>query len=55
MIAREKAAQDGLRGVHNQNADNRVYYYTDEQKQEKEKNINVTPANYTAWFREKPY
>lgn len=55
MIARERAAQDGLRGVHNKNADNRVYYFTDEQKQEKEKNANVTPANYTAWFREKPY
>lgn len=55
MIARERAAQDGLRGLHEVNTDNRVFFSTDEQKEEKEKYKNVTPANYTAWFREKPY
>lgn len=55
MIAREKAAQDGLRGLHEKDADNRVVYCTDEQKAEKEKYDGVTPSNYTAWFREKPY
>lgn len=55
MIARERAAQDGLRGLHEKNADNRVFYSNDEQKAEKEKYENVTPANYSAWFREKPY
>lgn len=55
MIARERAIQDGLRGVHEKNGDNRVVYSTDEQKLEKEKYDGVMPANYTAWFREKPY
>lgn len=55
MIARERAAQDGLRGLHEKQADNRVVYSTDEQKAEKEKYDGVTPANYTAWFREKVY
>lgn len=55
MIARERAAQEGLRGIHETSADNRVVYYNDEQKADKEKYENVTPANYTAWFREKPY
>lgn len=55
MIARERAAQDGLRGLHEKEADNRVVYSTDEQKAEKEKYDGVTAANYTAWFREKPY
>lgn len=55
MIARERAAQDGLRGLHEKEADNRVVYYTDEQKKEKEKYDGVQPANYTAWFREKIY
>lgn len=55
MVARERAIQDGLRGVHEKNADNRVVYSTDEQKLEKEKYDGVMPANYTAWFREKPY
>lgn len=55
MIARERAIQDGLRGVHEKSADNRVVYATDEQKLEKEKYDGVIPANYTAFFREKPY
>lgn len=55
MIARERAAQDGLRGLHEKNTDNRVFFSTDEQKAEKEKYENVTPANYTTRLREKPY
>lgn len=55
MIARERAAQDGLRGLHEVNADNRVFFFTDEQKEEEEKYKNVTPANYSARLREKPY
>lgn len=55
MVAREKALQDGLSGVHERNANNHVVYYTDEQKADKEKYENVTPANYTAWYRERPY
>lgn len=55
MVARERAAQDGLRGLHEKDADNRVVYATDEQKAEKEKYKDVTPANYTAFFREKVY
>ena len=55
LIARERAAQDGLRGLHEIDADNRVVYSNDEQKEEKEKYENVTPANYSAWYREKPY
>lgn len=55
MVARERAIQDGLRGVHEKYADNRVVYAADEQKLEKEKYDGLTPANYTAYFREKPY
>lgn len=55
MIAREKAAQDGLRGLHEKDSDNRVFYSTDEQKADKEKYENVTPANYTNRWREQPY
>lgn len=55
MIARERAAQDGLRGLHEKNADNRVFYSTDEQKADKEKYENVTPANYTARVGDKAY
>lgn len=55
LIARERAAQDGLRGLHEKDADNRVVYSNDEQKEEKEKYENVTPANYSAWYRERPY
>lgn len=55
MVARERAVQDGLRGVHETNADNRVVYATDEQKAEQEKYKDVVPANYTTRFREKPY
>lgn len=55
MIARERAALDGLRGLHEKNADNRVVFSTDEQQAEKEKWENVTPANYTAFFKEKTY
>lgn len=55
MIARERAIQDGLRGVHEKNHDNRVVYATDEQQIEKEKYDGKMSANYTAFFREKPY
>ncbi|XP_031635843.1 39S ribosomal protein L20, mitochondrial [Contarinia nasturtii] len=55
MIARERAVQDGLRGVHEVNADNRVVYANDEQKAEKEKYKDTVPSNYTTYFREKPY
>lgn len=55
LIARERAIQDGIQGVLQENADNRVVYSTDEQKIEKEKYGGLMPANYTAHFREKPY
>lgn len=51
MVAREKAIQDGLRGVHEKDVDNRVYYYQDEQKAEKEKYDGITPANYTPTYK----
>lgn len=53
MIARERAAQDGLRGLNEKNADNRVFYYNDEQKLEKEKYDNLTPSNYSIKFKNK--
>lgn len=48
MIARERAVQDGLRGVHEKHVDNRVVYYNDEQKAEKERYEGVVSANYNA-------
>lgn len=51
MVARERAIQDGLRGVHEKDVDNRVYFYQDEQKAEKDKYDGITPANYTPFFK----
>lgn len=47
MIARDRAIQDGARGVIEPHIEgNRVVYYDDEQKIEKEKFDGLQPANY---------
>lgn len=51
MIARERGIQDGLYGINEKDADNRVVYYNDEQVIEKEKYDNLTPANYSAKYK----
>lgn len=50
MIARDRALCDGMWGVDEKNADNRVYYHTDEIKADKEKVSKLTPANYSAYY-----
>lgn len=53
MIARERAVQDGLYGINEKDADNRVFYYNNEQLLEREKFDNLTPSNYSTKFKNK--
>lgn len=59
MIARERALQDGLMGVHEKDhQDDRVVYHDNEQEIERQKYDGLTPANYSAKYRghaEPPY
>lgn len=52
MIARERALQDGLRGVHEKNhQDDRVVFHDNEQEIEKEQYDGLIPTNYSAKYR----
>lgn len=53
LIARERAIQDGLYGVNESAADNRVFYHNDEQSIEQQKYENIVPANYSIRFKNK--
>lgn len=52
MIARERAATDGLWGLDEKNADNRVFYRKDEIKEDKENVDKLIPANYSVYYHD---